>query len=162
VGRSTNDVRAVLELVARATHASLATLARDPPGYPFVTLVAVAFDGRGRPLMLLSALAEHTMNLQRAAQASLAVAEPSASRVDPLSAARVTLVGRARPVGAAEDAAARAEFLAAHPEAASYAGLGDFGPWRLEVDRVRWVGGFGRMGWWTGEMYANAWSEGPT
>jgi hypothetical protein len=57
------------------------------------------------------------------------------------------------PVTVAEVDEVRDTFLAAHPEAAQYAGFGDFGFWRLAVESVRWVGGFGRMQWLSDEEY---------
>ena len=51
---------------------------------------------------------------------------------------------------------ARARFLEVHPEAAAYASFADFDMWRIEVVDVRWVGGFGRMEWVSGEDY-RAW-----
>ncbi|HZU83224.1 MAG TPA: pyridoxamine 5'-phosphate oxidase family protein [Polyangiaceae bacterium] len=150
------DVRPLVDLAGRARLGSLATIARQPAGWPFATLVAVAFDGRGRPLLRLSRLAEHTKNLEACSRASLLVVEPSSERDDPLALGRMTLVGACEPVPAPEAQPAHAAFAAAHPEAAAYASLADFGMWRLEVDAVRWVGGFGRMNWVPGDAYARA------
>jgi putative heme iron utilization protein len=139
-------------LLAGARTATLATLARDPDGFPFASLVSVADDG-GRPLMLLSTLAEHTQNLRQRPQASLLLCEsaPGDARaphaIDPLALGRATLIGRCRPVDEAEVAAARAIYLAAHPEAAAYVDFRDFALWRLEPEALRYVGGFGRMSW---------------
>jgi hypothetical protein len=64
---------------------------------------------------------------------------------DPLATGRVTLAGRAiRPEGEREREA-RAAHVAAHPAAAAYDTFHDFSLWVLEVERVRWVGGYGRM-----------------
>ena len=41
---------------------ALATLAREPAGTPFASLVAYALDAAGNPLFFLSRLAEHTAN----------------------------------------------------------------------------------------------------
>lgn len=142
------------ELASRARFGSLATISRDPPGYPFATLVAVAFDAVGRPLLLLSRLAEHTKNLEESERASLLVGEPAP---DPLAAGRMTLVGTCARVSADEIEEVRATFLAVHPEAKGYASFADFGFWRMEVASVRWVGGFGRMDWVTGKDYEGAW-----
>jgi len=147
--------RACRELASRVRHGALATASSssEAPGFPFATLVAIAFDARGRPLMLLSRLAEHTKNLEACERASLLVTEPAA---DPLAAGRMTLVGTCARVPGEECEDARAAFLAAHPEAARYAGFSDFGYWRLEVASVRWVGGFGRMEWVDGAAYGAA------
>ncbi|AKT43288.1 HugZ family protein [Chondromyces crocatus] len=139
-------------LATRARVAALGTLAQDPAGYPYTSLVAVAFDGEGRPLLLLSELAEHTTNLNAHPEASVLVGEPpgleSGPALDPLASGRMTLLGPCKRIEEpAEAEAARAEFLAARPEAALYAGFGDFAMYRLEPGSIRYVGGFGRVSW---------------
>jgi putative heme iron utilization protein len=137
-------------LAARARYGALATIARE---HPFATLVALAFDARRRPLLCLSELAEHTKNLFSCPNASILVTE-GATGADPLASGRMTLVGRCARVGLEEAEAARDAFLAVHAEAAGYAKFKDFAMWRLEVQEVRWVGGFGRMEWVPTEAYA--------
>jgi putative heme iron utilization protein len=149
----TNDATACRTLASRARFGALATVARDPAGWPFVTLVAVSFDERGRPLLLLSRLAEHTKNLVACARASLMVSDASGG--DPLASPRMTLVGECARVTGEETENERVVFLTAHPEAAAYASLADFEPWRLEVAHVRFVGGFGRMSWLDASEYGS-------
>jgi putative heme iron utilization protein len=67
-------------LLARARHATLSTISREPKGFPFGSLVSIACDGAGRPLLLLSALAEHTQNLHAAPEASILVSASPADR----------------------------------------------------------------------------------
>jgi len=131
--------------VTRAKKATLATIALRPAGHPYASLVAVAADARGRPLLLLSKLAEHTKNLDASAKASILFADDAAD--DPLASGRVTVLGTmARvPDDALEDAKAR--FLAAHPEASTYAAFADFAFFRLEPEELRYVAGFGKMSW---------------
>jgi putative heme iron utilization protein len=143
------------KLASRARIGSLATLARDPAGHPFATLVAVAIDHGGQPLFCLSALAEHTKNLRHDSRASLLVWDASAGG-DPLAAERMTLVGLCAPVPAGEADEARARFLSLHSDAVAYASLPDFAVWRLAVTQARWIGGFGRMTWVDGDAYALA------
>jgi hypothetical protein len=140
----------------------LATLARQPAGYPFGSLVSYTLDERGRPLFFLSALAEHTANLAHDPRASLLVCElPPAQgarsgegEADPLALGRVTLLGRVVLVPDGQREMAQARFLARHPEAAAYSQLPDFAFYRLEVEAVRYVGGFGRMSWIEPDEYA--------
>lgn len=141
-------------IVASARHASLATMARDPDGYPYGSLVAFASDGRGRPLLLLSRLAEHTTNLAARPESSLLVCEPGLPDADPLSLGRVTLIGATSRVPDGEIPDARATFLAREPRAAAYVDFADFAFYRLEPRALRYVGGFGRMSWVTAEAYA--------
>lgn len=133
-------------LVRQARRGSLATLALDPPGYPFASLVAVADDGQGCPLLVLSTLAEHTRNLIASPRASLLIADEAAER-DPLAAGRVTLIGPCEPVEDREVPESKRAFLEAHPEAKIYIDFKDFRPYRLRPEALRYVGGFGRMSW---------------
>jgi putative heme iron utilization protein len=143
-------------LVAGQTRGALATLALDPPGTPFGSVITYGLDGRGRPVGFVSTLAEHTRNLLADPRASLLVIEAVPDGADPLAAGRATLLGRLEQVAdEAEAEAARAAYLAANPQAV-YVAYGDFLCVRLEVLSIRYVGGFGRMSWVTAEAYAEA------
>jgi hypothetical protein len=134
---------------------TLCTVALDPPGFPYGSFVTFGLDA-GTPLFLVSELAEHTKNLRADERASLLIVEPVGE--DPLASGRVTLVGRCRPL-AADDAMrerTRAAYLAAQPNAAYYADFADFHFWRLEVESVRYIGGYGRMSWVGPEEWAAA------
>jgi heme iron utilization protein len=130
-------------LVDQLPTGTLCTLASDPAGYPYGSFVTVAFEG-GDPVFLISELAEHTRNLKRDARASLLVAESGAA--DLLANGRVTMLGRGSRIEEADDAA-RTAFLRTHPNAAYYADFRDFAFWRLRVESVRYIGGYGRMSW---------------
>ncbi len=110
-------------------------------GIPYASLVNVATDVRGRPLILVSTLAWHTRNLLADGRASLMVAEPPASG-DALTGPRVTVMGRFVRV---EDEGSRRRYLSRHPQASFYAGFGDFGFWRMEPETAHAVAGFGRI-----------------
>jgi putative heme iron utilization protein len=130
-------------LVNQISTGTLCTLAIEPAGYPYGSFVTVAFDS-GNPIFLISALAEHTRNLERDPRASLLVAESGSA--DPLANGRVTMLGLCTRVDA-DGGRARAAFLAAHPNSSYYADFRDFGFWKLHVDSVRYIGGYGRMSW---------------
>ncbi|MBX3275373.1 MAG: HugZ family protein [Sandaracinaceae bacterium] len=129
-------------LAAMRTVGALATISLDPPGFPYGSHVTFAMDGPD-PVFLVSRLAVHTKHLDADPRASLLVVEPTDD--NPLATGRVTLVGECRRLD--DDASAREAFLAAHPDAAYYAKFADFGFFRLRVDAVRYIGGFGRMSW---------------
>ena len=98
----------------------------------------------GNPVFLISGLAEHTKNLERDPRASLLVAEGGSA--DPLANGRVTMLGPCTRVEG-DGGSARAAFLAAHPNATYYADFRDFAFWKLHVNAVRYIGGYGRMSW---------------
>jgi heme iron utilization protein len=127
-------------LLRRAQTATLASI-NVGDGSPYASLVNIATDVTGYPLILVSTLAWHTKNLLGDTRASLLVTEIPAEG-DALTGARVTLMGRFHKVDS--EAAAR-RYLARHPQARIYAGFGDFTYWRLEPDRAHAVAGFGRI-----------------
>jgi heme iron utilization protein len=124
-----------------------AALATSREGWPYASLVLAATDPEGRPLLLLSNLAEHTKNLKREPRASL-LFDGTAGLDDPLTGARVSLLGE---VAAIEEPALLARYKRRHPSAAPYAGFADFRLYRLMPARAHLVAGFGRIDWVEGE-----------
>jgi heme iron utilization protein len=139
---------APLHLLHQAPVGTLATHAREPQGFPYPTLLPFATDAWHRPVILVSRLAEHTRNLQDDPRAGFLVAQTSGE--DVLSAPRMTLIGRFEPSDAGADSALARRYLRYHPDAARYLALGDFTFWTLHVERLRYIGGFGAMGWLDG------------
>lgn len=142
-------------LVAQASSGSLATIARRPEGYPFGSTVDYALDARGRPILSLSTLAEHTKNAKKDARASLLVLEPERESEVRLAGGRVTLVGTLEPGTDDETLHLRESYLAAHPDSL-WVDFGDFSFYVLHVEAVRYVGGFGAMSWVTADAYVEA------
>lgn len=127
-------------LLRRARTATLGTVNRDG-GIPYASLVNLATDVRGWPLILVSTLAWHTRNLLADPRASIMVAELPESG-DALTGARVTVMGRFSQV---QDEGLKRRYLARHPAASLYSGFGDFAFWRLEPEMAHAVAGFGRI-----------------
>ena len=141
-------------ILANATHGTLGSLSDD--GTPWASLVTFGVMDDGSPVFCLSTLAEHARNLEKNRQASLMVADPFHTG-EILAGGRVTLAGKVkRSDEHPDEESARAAHLEAVPSAAMYADFNDFSFWILEVDRVRWVGGYGRMDSATAEDYRDA------
>ena len=133
------DASALAQSLLRTTRAgALATLEAATDG-PFASLVSVATDMDGSPLLLVSRLAGHTTNLDRDPRASLLLA--AGGKGDPLAHPRLTLIGR---VVVTDEERARRRFLARHPKAALYADFPDFTFRRLVVEAGHLNGGFAR------------------
>jgi putative heme iron utilization protein len=111
-----------------------------------------AADQHGRPAFFISSMAMHTQNLVQDPRASLLIAQPETGD-DPLGAARMTIVGPATEVPAAE---VRNLYLSRHENAKFWQDYTDFAYYRLEVEGVYFIGGFGVMGWISAEHYATA------
>ena len=133
------DGVAIAKQLLRTVRAgALATLDPDS-GFPFASLVTVATDCDGSPLLLMSGLAAHTANLDRDPRASILLAQ--GGKGDPLAHPRLTVLGR---VARTAEPRIRARFLARHPKAKLYADFGDFAFWRLDLARAHLNGGFAR------------------
>jgi putative heme iron utilization protein len=135
--------------------ATLSTVSRKQPGFPFGSLMPYALDAAGRPLFLISTMAMHTQNLKGDPRASLFVSQPAADG-DVLGAARVTLVGNVTQLTDEEKTEVREIYLKAHPNSQYWVDFTDFAFFRLEPVDVYYVGGFGVMGWVTAADYAAA------
>lgn len=134
-----SPVETVRRLMREARTAALATLARRS-GHPFGSLVTVATEFDGTPVLLLSGLAAHSRNLADDPRASLLFEDQIAG--DPQTGARVTVVGHVERI--ADDGSARRRYLARNPDAALYADFGDFAFHRLVMEDCHLVAGFGR------------------
>ncbi len=111
-------------------------------GYPHGSYVTFAMHGPD-PVFLISKLATHTQNLMKDPRASLMAHESHAE--DPLANGRVTLLGPC--VRLEDDGEARAAYLAVQPQAEYYVDFADFSFYRLTVESLRYIGGYGRMSW---------------
>jgi putative heme iron utilization protein len=112
-------------------------------------------DTQGQPVFLISTMAMHTQNLLGDPRASLLVTPPE-SRMDPLGAARVTLMGSVTRVPKEESAEVRACYLECHANASYWVDFQDFGFFRMAITEIYFVGGFGSMGWVMPADYAAA------
>jgi putative heme iron utilization protein len=126
-------------LLREARSGALATLMTGS-GDPYCSLVNVATDASGAPLMLLSTLAIHTKNLAADSRVSLMLDERKAG--DPLEGARVMLMGKAVRTSASS---ARTAYLLRHLEAEQFVNFKDFSFFRMEISKAHLVAGFGRI-----------------
>lgn len=144
--------RTLLHLNSLAT---LSTLSRKQPGFPFGSLMPYALDDAGRPLFLISNMAMHTQNIKADPRASLFVTQPAADG-DPLGAARATLIGNILQVPDEDKAIVRELYLARHENSRYWVDFADFSFFRMDILDLYYVGGFGVMGWVTATDYAIA------
>lgn len=141
---------AARELLRRRRVAVLATASARHGGAPFTSLAPYALSAAGDPVLLLSAIAQHTRNLAADPRASLFVHDPAEAEEDPRTAERLSIAGRVSRITAAEEPDARARYLARHPEARGLFAL-DFALYVLRVDEAQLVAGFGAAGWIPGD-----------
>ncbi len=147
--RGVNLAATARRLVSDARRGILCTLIPED-GYPYGSLVDLLPLPDGDVAMFLSRLAEHQHYLEADNRASVVIA-PHMFDEHALARPRVTLVGRAEPV---DDRGTLAQsYVELHPDAAAYIDFPDFRFYRLRVERVRLIAGFGQMGWIAGAAY---------
>ena len=130
-------------LIRRARAATLSTALKSGDGWPYGSLVTIAFDYDLSPIMLFSTLSDHTRNLAVDSRASLLFEETSRLK-NPQTGPRVSVLGRIKKT---TDKGHVRRFIARQPEAAFYAGFGDFTFYRMTIHRVHFVGGFAKAMW---------------
>lgn len=151
------------ELIRLARFGGFGTVSH---GQPLVTLVALASDQQGHPIMLLSDLARHTRNITADQRASLLIqesqpdtvdaarlhrdnqagrGEPADESGDPMTRPRLSLIGKVAPVDSDERPALLERFLARHPDAVRLTQFSDFRLYRLDVEAAHLVAGFGAV-----------------
>lgn len=147
---------AARQLIRAAERATLATVLqrKENEGWPYASLVLVACTLDGSPILLLSDLADHSKNIAKDPRVSL-LFDGTGGLDEPLSGARLTLLGRAHETA---DPADKARYLARHPSSETYAGFKDFRLYRVEATSGHLVAGFGRIHWLKAEeiLYAPA------
>lgn len=137
----------------RSTHNGvLSTHSTKVEGYPFGSVAPFVLDQEGRPLILISTIAEHTKNLIADCKASLLVF----AEADDLQAnARLTLIGDVEQTDK-HDPFLRARYLRYFPAAEQYFTAHDFYFYRMYIRQARYIAGFGSMSWMDGEQLHSA------
>jgi heme iron utilization protein len=129
-------------LLRRSRQGALATLMPDS-GDPYCSLVNVASNWDGSPILLISRLALHTRNILVDPRVSLMLDERAEG--DPVEGARIMLAGRAEQAGDADEATLRRRYLNAHPAAEAFVNFKDFSFFRIRPATAHLVAGFGRI-----------------
>jgi heme iron utilization protein len=129
-------------LLRRRRQGAVATLMANS-GDPYCSLVNIASDSDGAPILLISRLAVHTRNILADPRVSLMLDERAAG--DPLEGARIMLAGRAEEAAADQIEGLRRRYLNAHPSADAFADFKDFAFFRINLSGAHLVAGFGRI-----------------
>ena len=138
--------RQARELLLKEYRGVLSTHSKSMPGFPFGSSVPYCLDEQGRPLILISRIAQHTHNLGKDAKCSLLVGEREADDVQ--ATGRVTVMAEAHKLVDPEVIEAAAQrYYRYFPESESYHSAHDFDFWVLAPVRYRFIGGFGAIHW---------------
>lgn len=161
--RSTYDPRAGHTLPTHGDYARtiakasaqgiLSTLDRED-GTPYGSVVELLPLEEGNFVVFVSNMADHTKNLKKDPRGSILVADGFGNGYA-LALSRATFMGTFEKVKEGSSLY-RDKYLELHPEANIYIDFPDFAFYKLNVERVRYIGGFGRMSWVEGPSYLEA------
>ena len=144
---SNSDRAEVLRnLLRQEKYGVLSTLSVKHEGWPFGSATPYALTASGEPLIFVSSLAEHTRNMMNDPRVSLFI-QDTATKANPQSIARATLLGVVEAVAETEREEAARLYLQRFPEAVQNFQLGGFSMLKIVVRHVRYIGGFGDMFW---------------
>ncbi len=135
---------AARRLLRHSTGGVLSTLSAEMEGHPVGSVVPIVLDGRGRPVVHISRLAQHTQNLAADPRACITLADRSQD-VD--VAARLMWISTAEPLPEDEVPSAVRRFRFRFPGSQERLSLPDFHFMRLIPKKARYVGGLGQATW---------------
>ena len=134
-------------LLRRFRAGVLSTHSAKHPGYPYGAALPFATDAQGAIVLLISHLAEHTVNIGRDPRVAF-TASPLTPRLQ--AEARLAVLGDAAPAEA-PDIAGR--YLRIHPEGEEHLAIGGFRFFRIQPRAVRLIAGFGSLHWLDGANF---------
>lgn len=129
----------------------LSTISKRLDGFPFGSVSPFMLDHAGRPIILISDIAEHTKNIEADPRVSIIVQPYS---TDMQVTGRTTVIGRAERLTDKDELGPR--YLRYFPQAEGYFAMHDFNFYRIEPVKIRWIGGFGRIFWVDPEAFLAA------
>lgn len=145
-----NPAHSARQLLRSQHHGVLSTLSTKLDGYPFGSVIDYLVDHDARPVFLISALAEHTKNIEQDPRVSLLAYQ---AIHDVQASPRLTFTGLAERLPAQELEPTQTRYLRYFPAAAQYFEL-DFSFYRITPVNLRYIGGLGTMCWLTAAEYA--------
>lgn len=142
----------VCEMVKESKVAAFST---DYKGTPFGSLVGYQIDLEGKPYIFVSGLSVHVKNIKKNPKASIMVFKED--KDDVFNSQRITFVGKMVKVENPEDL--KKAYLEKYPTAELFATFGDFDFYRLEIEKIHCIKGFGEIEWIEPKDWVKQWKD---
>lgn len=127
-----------------ASHGVLSTHSLEVPGYPFGSIMPYCLDLQGMPIILIANIALHTKNICSDNKVSLTISETGEGNVQEFG--RLTILGNCDQVDDTDTYSAT-RYATRFPDSASYFKVHSFQYYRINIVKVRYIGGFGKIHW---------------
>jgi hypothetical protein len=153
------DYSELKELANNGKTAALSTMynsdATKGKDYPYTSLVPYTLDKQGRAIIYVSDLAMHTKNLRKNNKCSLMVSKEK--KDDIFNSARITFIGTMKKVPDDEVEEVKKLYLEKYPDAKELVDFYDFSFYRMEVEHIHYIGGFGDINWYQKDQIKKIW-----
>lgn len=144
----------MVDVVIGGQVATLSTMHKE---FPFGSLVPYAVDKKGNPLIFVSDMAAHTKNLNKNSACSIMIMKLNKDNV--FNSARVTLVGKMEKLAGEEAKAMKKIYIAKHEAAEILTDFADFNIYRMKIEKIQYIGGFGDINWLKPEDYSKRYQK---
>lgn len=150
-----NATKAARQLALQCQSAVFSTLSHKLQGAPFGSVSTVMLTDEGDVIFYVSDIAQHARNLEHDNRLSITLYH-QASAGDQNTEARLTLNGHAHKLSHEQAADYEARYFRLFPAAAAYKQAHDFYFWKMPVEHIRFIGGFGEIFWLTQQEWQHA------
>ncbi|MEM0910258.1 MAG: DUF2470 domain-containing protein [Pseudomonadota bacterium] len=130
----------------------LSTISLSMNGFPFGSIIPFLMTEKGDLVIYASDIAQHSRNMKADSKVSLCVYD--AAQNDSQANARVTVLAHAFPDEVNETH--QQHYFELFPQARAYQNTHDFRFYLLKTERVRYIGGFGEIYWFSNEEWDSA------
>ena len=137
----------------RAQHSGiLSTISVSVAGFPFGSVTPFMLTGEGDLVIYASDIAQHARNMKADPKVSICVND--GAQDDSQASARVTVLGEAEADLVSDADIER--YYRLFPQAKAYIKAHDFRFYTIKTKRVRYIGGFGEIYWFSEDAWRNS------
>tara|TARA_Y100000589_G_scaffold179942_1_gene170353 strand:+ start:9435 stop:10163 length:729 start_codon:yes stop_codon:yes gene_type:complete len=135
-----------INLLRNSNSGVLSTISKKNNDYPFGSLTTFITCRNRTIYFYLSDIAQHTINFKNNSKACLTILS-NKKEDDTQNSQRLTLMGDIKDVAEEDLEYCKNKFHYVFPESKKYAQFHGFNFYQLEINSVRWIGGFGKISW---------------
>ncbi len=133
-----------VNLLRSSNSGILSTISKSSNDYPFGSFVTFISCKSRSIYLYLSTIAEHTKNINYNSKSCLTIFKTKAIG-DTQNSQRLSLIGDLELVTDLESCQDR--FFSFFPKSKDYSKFHTFNFFKLNINKVRWIGGFGKIAW---------------
>ncbi len=135
-----------ISLLRGSNMAILSTLSKKFDEFPFGSFITYVTDQNRSIFIYASDLAEHTKNILNNSKACVTVFNTN-KEGDKQNSSRLSIMGNFQKIDTSEYERCKERFFKFLPESRNYSKTHDFNFYKMNPDKIRWIGGFGEIAW---------------